>query len=190
MTDAAETPRSLPLSPELDRVLKAKGPADLPVAYLAGPSLHRAEPHVLRQFRETARKLRLLSFPIIDPSDFGTSPHVPERQALARNLTLMGLADLVVLLDGWEDSKGATIDFDAALGLGKPVLTLDDYLGQVVPYFYSSHQILATLRLDMRRQDLAVAYEPGGEHLYFGPVRAVRRMLRAFQPPDDPDEGD
>lgn len=102
----------------------------LPVIYLSGPMTGKPDDN-FPAFNEMARKLRLLGFPVLNPADFGHGPPGPRTAeevhdhwvaCLTRDLPLVASADVLVLLEGWEESRGACLEFDAALAFKLPAV--------------------------------------------------------------------
>lgn len=95
-----------------------------PVAYLSGPmtgvkDLNRP------LFMAAAQQLRSLGFQVINPATQppGQQHHEYMRQDL---LELLAFADVLVALDGWGESVGATVERSVAQVCGLTIADIDD----------------------------------------------------------------
>ena len=93
----------------------------LPVIYISGP-MSGHENSNFPAFNEAARKFRNLGFPVLNPADFGDDPKHTWQDCLKRDIATMCHADAIVLLDGWDQSKGANLELAVAEGLGLRVV--------------------------------------------------------------------
>lgn len=115
-----------------------------PLAYLAGPMRGMPEFN-FPAFRTAATHVRQQGYDVWSPAEhdeagdfYPTGMHGFEdlaehgfnlRAALAEDLRIITTeADLVVVLPGWENSKGATAEVATAKALGLPVLTYEEAL--------------------------------------------------------------
>ena len=88
--------------------------------YLAGPMTGMPE-HNYPAFREAARQLRGLGLWIINPADLNEASR-PWDECMRDNLVELGLrADGLVLLPGWQNSRGATLEVEIARRMGWPI---------------------------------------------------------------------
>lgn len=114
--------------------------------YLAGPMRGLPEFNY-PAFRVGTAKLRAMGHEVFSPAEHDEKTHGTDIsnatgdaeqaakehgfnifEALHEDLKFICLeADAVVLLPGWENSKGATAERATALALGKPVLTLEAF---------------------------------------------------------------
>jgi hypothetical protein len=75
--------------------------------YLSGPMTGLPEFNYPR-FREVAAKLRAAGHVVYNPADFAHHGEFPARQAFSEYTAFIcNRADTIVLLEGWENSKGA-----------------------------------------------------------------------------------
>lgn len=139
----------------IDEALAGKTRDNMPVIYLSGPMTGYPDFNFPR-FNELARKLRFLGFPVLNPADFGGDPKHSWEHCLARDLTLLPHADVILLLEGWDQSNGAGLEFDTAIGLGKPAVTEDCFIDRVVSRFFAVDELSDMLLLDTWRQDHVV----------------------------------
>jgi hypothetical protein len=72
-------------------------------------------------FHEAADVLRRAGYSVINPADFGAKPEVSWRECLERDLMVLFHCDHVLTLDGWKQSKGASLEVHVANELGIPV---------------------------------------------------------------------
>lgn len=98
----------------------------LPRIYIAGPMTGLPENNY-PAFAEAATTFRSRGYHVENPAELLPSKPLPEMTWLDwMRLTVpqMLTCDLVIMLPGWQDSKGATIETDLARGLGMRCLTL------------------------------------------------------------------
>lgn len=97
-----------------------------PVLYLSGP-MTGVESFNFPAFNSAAEQLRQKGFPVLNPADFGWGE--PDwGKNVARDLALLGHAEILVQLPGWETSRGASLEYNTAVSLGKGVVSLSEVL--------------------------------------------------------------
>jgi hypothetical protein len=164
----------------LDTALAGHSRDNLPTIYLSGP-MTGYENHNFPTFNEAARRLRLLGFPVLNPADFGGEDETNTyRVCLARDLLLLPHAKVVVMLPGWEESRGAGLEFDTALAMKIPVVRECDFGRKVVAKLFRQFEAEAIFILDQKRRELDVAYDATGSVLV-GPRKELRRIADACQ---------
>lgn len=123
--------------------------------YVAGPMTGIPE-YNAPAFRRAAAELRMRGFHVISPVELDemdgvsleaeaasattllSSPGWDWARALARDIkVIIQRADAVVVLEGWERSRGAFLETATAYALGMPVLRFPDL--ESVPY--EAHEI-------------------------------------------------
>lgn len=104
--------------------------------YLAGPIT--LDPDYVRKFASAAAALRYDGFDVINPVEVDDPDHAAEaldepygeryEELLARDLHIIEGEDVgaVVVLPGWEESKGAQREVAHAKKMGKPILRFPD----------------------------------------------------------------
>ena len=99
-----------------------------PTLYISGaisnmPDLNRTK------FFNATRKLRDLGYIVINPHELCHDlPPEEWQQCMRRCIIKMMEADILVLLDDWQQSTGATLEFNIARALGIRTICLDDFL--------------------------------------------------------------
>lgn len=96
-----------------------------PTLYVSGPMSGLPELNY-PEFFAAADRLRSLGFYVLNPADHG--PGGTWRECLARDLTILVHCHAVVVLDGWEKSKGARLECHVATELGMGIYRLGDVL--------------------------------------------------------------
>lgn len=100
-----------------------------PVIYVAG-AVSKSPATSKIKFAATTKQLRALGYIVINPHELCEGIPVEEWQKCMRICLakMVSDADLVVLLDDWQESKGATIEFNTATNIGIKTTTLNDFL--------------------------------------------------------------
>lgn len=99
------------------------------IGYLSGPITgHKDYRH---QFAKAAAALKEMGYHIINPAELCQvlpGEQMSYESILQIDLELLGRADYLVQLPGWESSKGACIEYGYALGAGILVVLLEEIL--------------------------------------------------------------
>jgi nucleoside 2-deoxyribosyltransferase len=95
-----------------------------PVVYISGPMTGLPEFN-LPAFRTTKAALVALGFDVLSPADVADTEGTGKPRAfyMRRDIEMLLKADAILLLDGWNKSKGALLEFDVAHELGLLVIT-------------------------------------------------------------------
>lgn len=103
-----------------------------PVLYLSGPMTGYEELN-FPAFYAAETALRKLGFQhILNPADYGFCPNKTWEDNLKRDLVAVGECDIMVMLPGWENSKGAVFESYVAKTLGKATILLNNLIPSVV----------------------------------------------------------
>jgi hypothetical protein len=97
--------------------------------YLSGPMQGLPE-HNFPAFAEARGKLRAAQYQVVCPAELGKHDGWEWEDYLRRDLKVMLDCEGVALLPGWENSKGATFEYDVASKLKMPIHTVDYWLGE------------------------------------------------------------
>lgn len=104
----------------------------MPNIYLAGPMSGLPE-HNYPAFNAAAAALRELGCFVGNPAEINPL-HGTYRQCMSVDLAwILAQADMIVLLPGFEKSKGTRVEVDLALAIEVPIMLYDDalaYFGQ------------------------------------------------------------
>lgn len=149
--------------------------------YLAGP-MSGLPDHGIPAFREATARLLELGHHVISPVELDerdgfdpTTDVTPGSEQwiafLARDVAIVVApsVDAIVVLPGWEDSRGARLEVHVARELGKPVLGYPDLEPVTHPSSERFHEILRGLGIlhDRKRRDYGRVQDP------FANVRAA-----------------
>lgn len=93
--------------------------------YISGPMTGVPE-HNFPAFRAAARQLQNEGFKVLDPSARGEIAGWTWEQYLKADIVMVVAAHAVVVLPGWEKSRGACLEVHIARELGLPVVDLGD----------------------------------------------------------------
>ena len=96
--------------------------------YLSGPMTGLPE-YNYPAFREASKKLRDFGQVVFDPSEaFEGKTDLPKEVYMRKDIEMLLQADVVALLEGWEESKGAQLEVEVARQCGIPVILLSKLL--------------------------------------------------------------
>lgn len=95
--------------------------------YLAGPmtGLPELNFHV---FHAAARMLRRLGLEVVSPAELCPDPATPWADCMRRDIAELVRCQEIVMLPGWQASRGATLEHLIATSLGMPARALEDAL--------------------------------------------------------------
>lgn len=96
-------------------------------AYIAGPMTNLPELN-WPAFNAAAADLRALGHEIVNPAEINTDPTADWRTCMRADIKQLVDCDAIVMLPGWEKSRGATLEHQIAVGLGMRVHALFDLL--------------------------------------------------------------
>ena len=115
----------------------------IPTVYLAGPM--RGLPNANYPAFDSARdRLTSLGWEVISPADLdrqaGVQPdaegHIPNsllREAMARDVPKLCMADAIYLMPGWRNSEGAFAEYNLASTLRIRVMHSEETDGSIIP---------------------------------------------------------
>ena len=90
--------------------------------YISGPITGRTPEEVQAAFGTAAEMMRAEGFTAINPADIsGWGLSWTTYMHIAREILISGEIDAVYMLEGWEGSRGAKLEREWALSMGKPV---------------------------------------------------------------------
>lgn len=104
---------------------------DKPKLYISGaisgmPDLNR------KKFAGATKKLRDLGYLVVNPHEVCEGlPSDEWRTCMKRCIVAMMDCQVVILLDDWQQSPGATIEFQLAWNLGIEPISFDLFLGNI-----------------------------------------------------------
>jgi hypothetical protein len=73
-------------------------------------------------FNREARRLRAMGYHVENPAENRAPPGREWSEYMRMSISQLMTCDVVALLPGWEQSKGATLEHHVAKGLGIPVI--------------------------------------------------------------------
>lgn len=103
------------------------------IGYLSGPIT--GHKNYRQQFARAAGTLKEMGYAVINPAELGAALPLDQMsyEAIMRiDLGLLAIADYLVQLPGWEDSKGANRELGFALGTDKIIVSLEQLLTKEV----------------------------------------------------------
>jgi hypothetical protein len=93
--------------------------------YIAGPMTGMAE-HNFPAFHAAAQRLRQAGWDVVNPAEnFDGRTDLPRETYLRADIKLLAECDAVAMLPGWQDSRGAKLEYLVAWELGMEVLDAD-----------------------------------------------------------------
>lgn len=93
--------------------------------YVAGPMTGYPELNYPK-FAEVSARLRKMGFEVVSPAELNPIT-TPYREAMINDILALVHCDHIVMLDGWEKSKGATLEHQIADVLGIERIELERY---------------------------------------------------------------
>ena len=100
--------------------------------YIAGPMTGYPELNY-PLFHSTAARLRAMGFEVISPAELNPIT-APYREAMVNDILALVTCDHIVMLDGWEKSKGASLERHIADVLGITTLEIVAMETQLAPH--------------------------------------------------------
>lgn len=98
--------------------------------YLSGPMTGLPEWNY-PAFNEAAAYLRAKGYEVFNPAEiFGGETHLPREVYMKEDIRALLNCDTVMMLQGWQDSEGAKLEFQIAKQIGLPVLELGSEAGR------------------------------------------------------------
>jgi hypothetical protein len=97
-----------------------------PKVYLSGPITGREEKDYKADFNNTELYLTGLGYDVINPTSEVVIENGSWEDYMKRDLVLLLRCDYIYLLDGWEYSKGARLEYNIACDVGITPLRLDE----------------------------------------------------------------
>ena len=79
-------------------------------------------------FDKAASALRSLGFTVVNPAEVNPDAAMPWEQCMRADIKALCDCDVIALLTGWENSKGAHLEVHIAHRLGIKVRTLENLL--------------------------------------------------------------
>lgn len=97
--------------------------------YIAGPMTGLPD-YNFPAFHAAAAKLRAFGMEVENPAENPAPPCGSWQAYMRMAVAQVAKVDLLVMLPGWEQSRGARVEFNLAVGLELKVLTLAEALAQ------------------------------------------------------------
>lgn len=97
--------------------------------YIAGPMTGYPELNY-PAFHSAAEKLRSMGFEVVSPAELNPITE-GYREAMRKDILALLECDHICLLDGWEKSKGATLEHHIATVLDLTVITIDEPIAMI-----------------------------------------------------------
>jgi Domain of unknown function (DUF4406) len=94
--------------------------------YVAGPMTGRPDLN-FPAFRSAAELLRQLGHDAVSPAEINPNHSMPWAECMKRDIPALCTCDGIVMLDGWEFSRGATLERYVAEHLGLKVHSIDEF---------------------------------------------------------------
>lgn len=97
-----------------------------PKVYISGPITGLSKKVYKNNFNSTELYLTGLGYDVINPVSYPTNPEWKWEDYMKRDIKLLCDCDYIYLLEGWQASDGASLEYVIAKNLGIKTLTLDD----------------------------------------------------------------
>jgi hypothetical protein len=69
-------------------------------------------------FHACAERLRTAGFDVVNPAEINPVPIVPRAECMRRDIEALLTCDVIVMLQGWEKSRGAVLEMMVATEVG------------------------------------------------------------------------
>lgn len=99
--------------------------------YVAGPMT--GHPHLnFPTFHAEAARLRALGYEVINPAELNADPSAGWLECMRNDIKHLVDCDAIAMLEGWQTSRGASLEYTIALTLGHAVFRAVDIVEMVV----------------------------------------------------------
>jgi nucleoside 2-deoxyribosyltransferase len=95
--------------------------------YLAGPMTGHKDLN-FPAFNAAANVLRELGYRVINPAELNKDPTTPWAECMKLDIKYLVDCDMLVLMEGWETSRGASLEHHIAMSLGLQVQKLAAFI--------------------------------------------------------------
>lgn len=86
------------------------------IAYISGPMTGKPDLN-FPAFNRAAADMRSLGFQVVNPVDINPDPTAKWKDCMVADIRALLDCTHIVMLPGWEKSKGARLEFDVAIAL-------------------------------------------------------------------------
>jgi len=93
------------------------------IVYLSGPMAGVEDYPITFGYYARELKERHPDWAILNPAA-GIDPDTPDRAAFNIDMAMLGQADAICLLPGWEGSRGCNVERDYAMRLGLEIINI------------------------------------------------------------------
>lgn len=97
-----------------------------PKVYISGPVTGRDMTECKVDFNSAELWLTGLGYDVVNPLSYGVIENGSWEDYMKKDLKMLLDCEYIYLLDGWEKSKGARVEYNVAFDLGIIPLTLDE----------------------------------------------------------------
>ncbi|WP_322080153.1 DUF4406 domain-containing protein [Burkholderia cenocepacia] len=99
--------------------------------YVAGPMT--GHPHLnFPAFHAEAARLRALGYEVVNPAELNADPSAGWLECMRVDIKHLVDCDAIAMLEGWQNSRGAQLEYTIALTLGHMVFRAVDIIDGVV----------------------------------------------------------
>lgn len=99
----------------------------MPIVYISGPMSGLPESNY-PAFNAAAEKLRAMGYSVENPAENPDPPCKSWAGFMRLAIVQLMRCDILVLLPGWENSRGAVVENDLAVKIGMDVFDIEDFL--------------------------------------------------------------
>ncbi|MBR7899930.1 DUF4406 domain-containing protein [Burkholderia multivorans] len=93
--------------------------------YVAGPMTGHPQLN-FPAFHAEAARLRALGYEVVNPAELNTDPAADWLQCMRTDIKHLVDCDAIAMLEGWQTSRGASLEYTIALTLGHAVFRAVD----------------------------------------------------------------
>lgn len=156
--------------------------------YISGPMTGYPE-HNYPAFHKEAEKWRAAGFEVVNPAELNT-PEKDWQECMRRDIAVLTTVDAIVLLPGWENSRGARLELRIAMELGMRVIVQNgkcpkEVLDMSYKYDHIKETLLRAVNDEELLDTLFLGYVNNIASRYENPKEAISLLRKCLSMYDE-----
>lgn len=102
-----------------------------PKVYISGP-MHGKPDYNWEAFHRAATQLKIMGFDVVNPHDLDDDPNLPachtREEYYRRDMKVLPDCDMIVTIEGWQESTGAKLEVFVASQIAMPIFYLEEWI--------------------------------------------------------------